>query len=136
MSLDYVLNKPTSEPQKGWAGLGWSAGASFVWELESFLGFFSLLLPTPSSFSSPNSFFKNLSCCFFNSACVWADIQESSLQPGQQQEQEGKKKILHFNAVLPACPSSPGFSEFMIDNVLLSLTPGLHMPFYWTTGPL
>ena len=50
-----------------------------------------------------------------------------------------KKKILYFNSVLPALlalPLSPGFSQLMIDNVLLSLTLGLHMPFYWTTRPL
>lgn len=56
---------------------GWAMEASFVLTLESFLGSFALL-PPPRSFPFPNSFFKNVSCCFFNSACVWADVQESS----------------------------------------------------------
>lgn len=126
MFLGYVLNKSIFEPQKGWAGLGWTAGASFVPGLESFLGSFSLLLPTPSSFPSPNSLFKNLSCCFFNSACVWADVQERLLQQRQQQEQEKKPSTsIQCSLLLLALPSlSPGLSQLMIDNVLLSLTLG------------
>lgn len=48
-----------------------------------------------------------------------------------------KKKILYFNSVLPALlalPLSPGFSQLMIDNVLLSLTLGLHMPLWGDLG--
>lgn len=102
VSLDYVLNKPPFEPQKGQEG--WATGASFVWTLESFLGSFSLL-PTPRSFPLPNSFFKNVSCCFYNSACVWADVQESSLNKGDSEDRG--VKILHFSSVLIL--PNPGF---------------------------
>ena len=56
----------------------------------------------------------------------------------QQQEQEKKKPSTSIQSSLLwlARPLPPGFSQLMIDNVLLSLTLGLHMPFYWTTQPL
>lgn len=68
---------------EGPRGLGYRS--LFCWTLESFLGSFSLL-PTPRSFPLPNSFFKNVSCCFYNSACVWADVQESSLNKGYSED--------------------------------------------------
>lgn len=46
-----------------------------------------------------------------------------------------KKSSTSMQSSLLSLPS-PGFSQLMIDNVLLSLTPGRHMPFYWTTQPL
>lgn len=51
----------------------------------------------------------------------------------------GKKKpstSIQSSLLWLARPLPPGFSQLMIDNVLLSLTLGLHMPFYWTTQPL
>lgn len=104
LSPDYVLNKPSFEPQKSQEG--WTTGASFVWTLESFLGSFSLL-PTPRSFQFPNSSFKNVSCCFYSSACVWADVQESSHNKGNNEDRG--VKILHFSSVLLSLPCS-GFS--------------------------
>lgn len=53
----------------------------------------------------------------------------------------GKKKkktstSIQSSLLWLARPLPPGFSQLVIDNVLLSLTLGLHMPFYWTAQPL
>ena len=53
----------------------------------------------------------------------------------------GEKKKKTFTSIQSsllwlARPLPPGFSQLVIDNVLLSLTLGLHMPFYWTAQPL
>lgn len=104
VSLDYVLNKPPFEPQKGQARSGLGYRGPFCLEV-GIIPWFLFTSPQRSSFPFSNSFFKNVSCCFFNSACVWADVQESSLQQGQQEQ----GKILHFNSV-PLALASTCFS--------------------------